>query len=131
MKINFLGTSNHRTVMLNGIILVMPDGTEITLDREWTESSYDEQKKEISITFTTPYVWDGEGMEYDSTKIPEYIDNAKYFLSDIEDDAPADYELDLKELSFIDSNGIFHSLKHYKEVSDYWHYLKNKEVACV
>lgn len=117
--------------MLNGIILIMPDDTEVTLDREWTESSYDEDKKDISITFSTPYIWDGEGMEYDGKEILEYIDKAKYFISDIEDDAPADYELNLKELSFIDSNGSCHSLKHYTEVSDYWHLLKEKEVACV
>ena len=123
MKIHFEGNTNNSKLFLNGIVLIMKDGSEITLDREWTEWSVNDMTSECSITFTTPYIWDVEGQEYDGKKILEAIDNAKYFLSDIEEDAPADYELNLKELSFIDSNGEEHNLKHYTEVSDYWHYL--------
>lgn len=126
MKIHFSGTTNMSSPMLNGIILVMPDKEEITLDREDTEWSYNEETKEISITFGTPYVWDGDGMEYDGKTIVDYIDKAKYFLTDIEEDAPIDYEISIKELSFIDSSGVLHSLKHCDTAKDYNDYLMNE-----
>ncbi len=127
MKIKFSGNCNDDKVYLNSIILVMRDDREITLDREWTEWSRNEKTGEISITFETPYVWDGEGMEYDGDSIISYIDNAKYFLCDIEDDAPFGYELLLKELYFIDRYGNGHELKHYEKAADYKEYTDNKD----
>jgi hypothetical protein len=102
----------------------MKDDKEITLDREETTWSADEEKGEISFTFETPYIWDGFGMEYDGVTILSYIDNAKYFLADIEEDAEEGYELKVKELSFIDSYGNGHSLKHYDKAADYAAYCK-------
>ena len=61
MRINFQGVTNSDLLYLNSIILIMPDGREVTLDREETTWSNRDEKGKISITFETPYIWDGEG----------------------------------------------------------------------
>ena len=92
---------------------MMPDGREVTLDRETSTWSRDDDG-DISVTFETPYIWDGEGMDYDGPTILKSIDEALYFSEEIEDDAEAGYELALHVLSFIDSSGILHTLKNYR-----------------
>ena len=116
MQIELKGKTNSEWIFLNTIILVVGGGRtgkperEITLDREETGWSIDDEGN-INITFETPYIWDGEGMEYDGWTIVNAIDEARYFYAEIEDDAPADYKLKVTELSFMDSCGESHFLK--------------------
>lgn len=127
MRINLKGVTNSDLLFLNSIILIMPDGREVTLDREETTWSNRDEKGKISITFETPYIWDGEGQEYDGPTILKAIDDARFFLADIEDDAKDHYYLRVDELSFIDSYGQEHYLEHYKGGECYADYLASKE----
>ncbi len=117
MRIYLTGKTNSDKVFLNTIILVIGGGKtgkperEVTLDREETGWSTD-GKGNINITFGTPYIWDGEGMDFDGQTIVNALDEARCFYAEIEDDAPAGYQLKLTELSFTDSYGEEYTLYH-------------------
>lgn len=124
MRINFKATTNSDKCYLNEIVLFTKNDDEIVLDCEEKSCSAPDENGNTTITFNTPYIWDGEGQEYDGQAILDYIDNSISFIADIEDDAPEGYELKVKELSFIDSNGVGHFLPCYDKADCYAEYLE-------
>lgn len=80
--------------MINGAIFEK-DGKELFLDRDTTY--FDVGGGILDMEWRDCYLWDGDGADYDIT--PEMFDGAKFKRFDIEDDAPAGYDVTMIEYS--------------------------------
>ena len=68
----------------------LKDGREITLDRDQTEYTVNEDGT-MTMEWLGVYIWNGENPDYTISK--DMMNGAKIISIDIEEDADPDYEL--------------------------------------
>lgn len=116
--------TNKKYVAVNTLICKNKEtGEEVIIDRDTTE--YTRDKNFTFMIWKDPYIWDGNEPNYDINEINNIIkfDNPNYtFKFDIEDDAPSDYEIEIKNIVTsiyaMDNSDLFVDIfKHDKNIS--------------
>ena len=97
MDMRFTGTTNKDYIMVNAVVFTMKDGNKVVVDRDTTEYTIEEDGK-FDMVWRRCYIWDSDNSTKEYLKygneylVEENIESADF---EIEDDAPADYEIHL------------------------------------
>lgn len=90
MRIEFLCHQKGSSVpYLNQAVFRLKDGSEIKVDREETEYSYEEDKERLEMAWNNCYIWNGKECDHDID--PEMFKGSVLKEIEIEDDAPEGY----------------------------------------
>lgn len=83
-------------IMVNSITFRLADGRLICLDRDETEFRFNKDGT-FAMQWNSVYVWDGNNEIYLTESDERLFNGAAIFRIDIEDEAPRDYQLIIKQ----------------------------------
>lgn len=86
------GRCNMPGLFINTLVCTLENGEDVVLDRDNTMFSRTADG-ELDITWTSVYIWDGEDKDYEASHIDKVLDNVSAFEVEVEDDAPAEYDI--------------------------------------
>lgn len=97
---DFYGKTNKDFVMINTMTFRLKNGKEVTIDRDYTGYEIDNDGN-LGMTWQGCYFWDDN--HSDDPNNPDYLTedeleelvDAELIEVNIEDDAPADYEVEI------------------------------------
>lgn len=96
MNIDFKAKTNQKYIMINAAIFQTKDGELVTIDRDTTEYTIDDDGT-LHMTWRNCYVWDSDkeiAVYPDSKTIIDVLVHGRLVSLELEDDAPdEDYEV--------------------------------------
>lgn len=105
MNIDFVCNTNHDYVRINTLKVQLPSGTIITIDRDHTEFSINED--ELGMTWYGCYIWAVDGYDIfgfhgchdvNVEELNNLIMSGANVFFELEDDVDSDYYVTLEEM---------------------------------